>query len=230
MLNMTPGTFVLEIQSTDRYGRWVDNIQRMTITLQPYWYETWWAFILMLLAFVVLAAGITAVTIYIRRLKQQKSELLQKYLDIISINDCTEGYVSMQDSSGNDSAVAEEETTPLSETASNFSISKEDERFLDKVRLYIEENIGNSEANIEAMASFAATSRSTLNRRLKSLLGVTAMQLLIDTRLKRGRHLLTHSDFTVTDVAYKCGYEDIYYFSKAYKKKFGETPTHTTTK
>ena len=230
MLNMTPGTFVLEIQSTDRYGRWVDNIQRMTITLQPYWYETWWAFILMLLAFVVLAAGITAVTIYIRRLKQQKSELLQKYLDIISINDCTEGYVSMQDSSGNDSAVAEEETTPLSETASNFSISKEDERFLDKVRLYIEENIGNSEANIEAMASFAATSRSTLNRRLKSLLGVTAMQLLIDTRLKRARHLLTHSDFTVTDVAYKCGYEDIHYFSKAYKKKFGETPTHTTTK
>lgn len=230
MLNMTPGTYVLEIQSTDHYGRWVDNIQRMTITLKPYWYETWWAFALQLLAIVAIAVGITAVTLYIRRLRQQKSELLQKYLDIIAIKDYTEEKNNAQEVATEEEKEEEKEvTTPLSETANNFSISKEDERFLDKVRLYIEDNIGNSEANIDDMASFAATSRSTLNRRLRSLLGVTAMQLLIDTRLKRARHLLTHGNFTVTEVAYSCGYEDAHYFSKAYKKKFNEPPTKTTT-
>lgn len=228
MLNMTPGTYVLEIQSTDRYGRWVDNNQRMTVTLLPYWYETWWAFLLLILAIASIAAGITAVVIYIRKLRQQRNELLQKYLDIIATKDYTEEKDTVQEA--HEVATADEEggATPLSETANNFSISKADERFLDKVRLYIEDNIGNSEANIDDMASFTATSRSTLNRRLKSLLGVTAMQLLIDTRLERARHLLTHGDFLVTDVAYKCGYEDVHYFSKAYKKKFNEPPTHTT--
>lgn len=225
MLNMTPGTYVLEIQSTDRYGRWVDNTQSMTVTLLPYWYETWWAFVLMLLAIATVAVGITAVIIYIRKLRQQRSELLQKYLDIIAIKDYTQDNDAVQNISRTECEEGQETTTPLSETANNFSINKEDERFLDKVRQYIEENIGNGEANIDDMASFTATSRSTLNRRLKSLLGVTAMQLLIDTRLKRARHLLTHSNVSVTEVAYACGYEDVHYFSKAYKKKFGEPPT-----
>lgn len=222
MINMTPGTFVLEIQSTDRFGRWVDNTRSMTITLLPYWYETWWAFALLILAIAITIASITAIVIYIRRLKQQRSELLKKYLDLIAIKDCTDSEETATDAPV--TAPSTQKAT-LSETTDGLSVSKEDERFLDKVRQYIEENIGNNEANIEDMASYTATSRSTLNRRLKSLLGVTAIQLLIDTRMKRARHLLTHSDLSVTEIAYKCGYEDVHYFSKSYKKKFGEPPT-----
>ena len=108
------------------------------------------------------------------------------------------------------------------------TLSADDRRFLDKVREYIEQNIGNSDASIEDMASYSATSRSNLNRKLRSLVGITAGQLLIDARMQRAHQLITSpADDVLRDVAqvaYQCGYSDSRYFSRCYKQRYGVTP------
>lgn len=94
---------------------------------------------------------------------------------------------------------------------------------------YIEENISNSDANIDDMASFAATSRSNLNRKLRSLVGITAAQLLIDARMQRAAQLLGGDEgvekLSVSEVAYRCGYSDSRYFARCFKQKYGVTPS-----
>jgi AraC-like DNA-binding protein len=76
------------------------------------------------------------------------------------------------------------------------------------------------------MASCAATSRSSLNRKLRSLVGVTAAQLLIDARMQRARQLLESHDYQgISDIAYRCGYSDPRYFSRCFKQKYGVAPS-----
>ena len=110
------------------------------------------------------------------------------------------------------------------------SFKTEDQLFMDRVRTYVEENMGNSDANIDDMAAAAATSRSTLNRRLNSIIGITAAQLLIDARMRHAVHLITternnNNPVNVTDIAYKCGYTDPKYFSRCFKQKYGSAPS-----
>jgi AraC-like DNA-binding protein len=119
--------------------------------------------------------------------------------------------------------------------APSDNIKPEDQWFLDKIRHYIEENISNNAANIDEMAAEAATSRSTLNRRLNSIIGITAAQLLIDARMQYAVRLITNerkekSNISVADIAFRCGYTDPKYFSRCFKQKYGVAPSYYTTK
>ena len=73
------------------------------------------------------------------------------------------------------------------------------------------------------------TSRSNLNRKLRSLVGITATQLLIDARMQRARNMLrsvSESDSrNIADIAYSCGYTDPRYFSRCFKQRYGVTPS-----
>lgn len=212
--NLPPGEYTLYVQSTDRYGRWIDNTRRMVIVVRPYWYETLWARIVAWLLVIGIVAGAVTTVGHIRRLHRQRRELLDSYMELLA------GTTSQ-------SAVAEPSEEPLA-AALPATLSADDRRFLDKVREYIEQNIGNSDASIEDMASYSATSRSSLNRKLRSLVGITAGQLLIDARMQRAHQLITSpADDVLRDVAqvaYQCGYSDSRYFSRCYKQRYGVTP------
>jgi len=78
------------------------------------------------------------------------------------------------------------------------------------------------------MAEAAAASRSTLNRHLHSLLGISASQLLIEARMQRARQLLAKRDeteYSIAHIAEKCGYYDTHYFQRAFKQKHGVSPS-----
>ena len=50
-------------------------------------------------------------------------------------------------------------------------------------------------------------------------------ELLGDLRLKRAQDLLKNSEFNINEIAQKCGYTDIAYFSRCFKKRFGVSPS-----
>ena len=210
--DIRPGTYVVEIQSTDMYGRWTDNNRRLTVIVKPYWYEMTWAKVTGMLLLVAFIIAMIYTMFYIRALNRQRRDLLKKYMAVLNRTGET----------GNTEKEAQESMMLSTD------LSDKDSRFLQQVREYIEENIGNSEANIDDMAAFAATSRSNLNRKLRSLVGVTAAQLLIEARMQRACQLLAaHADngLSVSEVAYKCGYSDSRYFSRCFKSKYGVAPS-----
>lgn len=210
--DMQPGTFTIEIQSTDRYGRWVSNNRTITVTVEPHWYETLWARILAWVASVAAVLGVAYVLFYVRQLKQQRSKLLNDYMLLLK-----------EQHQQSPAERRQEHTLPVA------GLSESDRRFLERVRRYVQGNIANSDANIDDMASCVATSRSNLNRKLRSLLGVTAVQLLIEARMQRAQQLLAGRDtaekFSMSEVAYRCGYSDAKYFSRSFKQKYGVSPS-----
>ncbi|HEJ9095026.1 HTH-type transcriptional activator RhaS [Serratia odorifera] len=64
----------------------------------------------------------------------------------------------------------------------------------------------------------------TLHRQLKNHTNMTPQRYLTHLRLLQARHLLCHSDTSVTDIAFCCGFGDSNHFSTLFKREFACPP------
>lgn len=99
-----------------------------------------------------------------------------------------------------------------------------DKTFVTQLRKIIQENLGDSEFNVERIGDEIGLSRVQLYRKVKALTGHSPVEMLRKARLMRARHLLRTTEKSVSEVAYSVGFSTPSYFSKCYKDEFGESP------
>lgn len=87
-------------------------------------------------------------------------------------------------------------------------------------RHYQEEEFG-----IKALCSMMSVSRTQLHRKLAALTGQPTSHFIRSFRLEKARELLQSSRMGVTEVAYAVGFKDPYYFSRAFAREFGLSPS-----
>jgi AraC-like DNA-binding protein len=97
-----------------------------------------------------------------------------------------------------------------------FSITKQ---YSDLLSTHIEQ-----EQSIAFYAGELKITPNHLNKSVKSVTGKTAIQLLNETRLAEAYSRLKHTNETVSEIAYRLGFEDQSYFSRFFKKATGMTP------
>lgn len=217
LYDLTSGTHTLEIRSTNAAGIWTDNIRRITFIVEPHFSETLIAKLLLLFLFAAIITAITYTFIYIRNIKRQRQETLEAYLALIETKNA---------SASNDSTSSG--TPPVEDYSEMPKITPEDKAFMERFMAYVEQNISNSDANLDEMAEFTATSRSSLNRKTKSLLGVTPADFLKEARLKHAAQLLRTTEESTSQIAYMCGFSDPKYFAKCFKSSYGVSPKDYT--
>jgi signal transduction histidine kinase/DNA-binding response OmpR family regulator/ligand-binding sensor domain-containing protein len=108
---------------------------------------------------------------------------------------------------------------------SKLTISSMDEELLKKAMEHIEQNIGNSDYNVEAFVSDIAIGRTLLYQKIKDITGMSIKEFIMDIRLKRSTQLLKESDMTIAEIAYSTGFVNPKYFSICFKKHFELTPS-----
>ena len=96
---------------------------------------------------------------------------------------------------------------------------------MNRVVAFVEEHLADSNIGVDDMASAAALSRSSLNRKMKSLVGLAPADFLREARIKRACTLLTESGTSVADTAYRCGFTDPKYFSRVFRQSVGVSPS-----
>ncbi|MGN0282044.1 MAG: AraC family transcriptional regulator [Prevotella sp.] len=206
-LNLDPGTYRLNIRSTNSDGVWVDNTRVLTIIVKPTFWETPWATLLYLLLFCAIVYGIYRTRRHIINLRRQQHELQEAYLALLSSQD-----------------KAEERIADSQPPVAVPKLKHEDEDFMQRAIKFIEEHISDSDINIGDMADATATSRSGLHRKMKSLLGVTPLDFIREARIRKACKMLKAGD-SINDVAYACGFSNPKYFRKCFKDKTGMSPT-----
>ncbi|WP_236970357.1 response regulator [Membranihabitans marinus] len=83
----------------------------------------------------------------------------------------------------------------------------------------------NIECTVQYVSQQINLSERQLNRRLKSLSGLSPNQYIREVKLLNARHLLEHKSLgTVAEVAYASGFNSPSYFSKIYYDRFGQKP------
>jgi len=203
-LDLRPDTYVLEVRSTNSEGVWSDNIRQLVIIVKPTFWETAWAKVLYTLLVALTVWGILRTQRHIRRLKRQQNELHEAYLALLN---------------------AKENEKPKTTTEKKQPAMKpEDEAFMKRAMTFIEQHLGDADINIGDMAEATATSRSGLNRKMKSLLGVTPLDFIREARIRKACQMLKNGA-SVNDAAYSCGFSDPKYFGKCFKAEMGMTPT-----
>lgn len=78
--------------------------------------------------------------------------------------------------------------------------------------------------SIDQLAKSLGYHRTHLSKIFKKQMGVSPMQFLMQVRLDQAKSLL-QSHLTVEQVASSVGFADPLYFSKQFRKRFGESPT-----
>ena len=78
---------------------------------------------------------------------------------------------------------------------------------------------------IEELARLLGIDRHYLSRLFLKRTSHTPQEFLIGVRLERAAQLLRQGDCTVGEAARSVGYEDVFHFSKMFKKRYGVSPT-----
>ena len=102
--------------------------------------------------------------------------------------------------------------------------NKNDEIFLSKLNEEIEKHISDENFSVESLTDIIGVSRSNLQRKLKSISGVTPGDYLRNYRLKRACKLLLESDLRINEVAFYVGFNSASYFTKAFIKCYKMSP------
>lgn len=101
-----------------------------------------------------------------------------------------------------------------------------DHQFLKEFTDLIEESItANNDMSPDVLSKELGMSHSVIYKKLKHLTGQSIVEFIREFKLKRGAELIGKYQYTVQEACYKSGFSDRRYFTRAFKKKFGKTPS-----
>ena len=99
-----------------------------------------------------------------------------------------------------------------------------DKDFITRVRTLIEENIDNPDFSVEEFGRSIGMSHAQLYRKIKALTDYSPNEYVRVTRLRQAAALLSASELTVAEVAYRAGFSSPSYFAKCFRRLYNETP------
>ena len=103
---------------------------------------------------------------------------------------------------------------------------QKDSKSLEKMKsiiTYIEQNYMDK-ITIDDIAKELGLSQSHFMKFFKNTMGTTFTNYLNDYRLTLASRLLASSDSSILDIAAEAGFENLSYFNRLFKKRFGVTP------
>ncbi len=100
-----------------------------------------------------------------------------------------------------------------------------DQRFIERLRAAVEQEIDNENLSVEDLARQMTMSRSQLHRKMSALTGQSAGIFLRNYRLDRAMEMLQAQAGNVGEIAWKVGFGNSKYFSTAFKERFGMSPS-----
>lgn len=220
-VNLEPGTHPLTVRAVSKANRIVLDEQKLTIIIGRPWWNSWWMWCVYIALIALLFYGVLWTyglhTRYMRlvvnsvgsgnekdlqaSLPEQKQD---KAVQLISANK----ELLLDGNKDDDTATAEKENTA----------------FVDIVTKLILDNISDSGFTIDRLCKEMAMSRTMFYVKLKSYTGKSPQEFIRIVRLERAAVLLRSGHY-VSKVADEVGFDNAKYFSTAFKKYFGVSPS-----
>jgi YesN/AraC family two-component response regulator len=107
----------------------------------------------------------------------------------------------------------------------NLQLSSPKDPFLENLQELILSELSNDALEIKDICKRLHVSRSQLHNKIKATTGYSTTIFIRKIRLKEARRLLKSTHFNISEIAYQTGFQDPNFFSRVYKKEFGESPS-----
>ncbi|MES2276397.1 MAG: two-component regulator propeller domain-containing protein [Bacteroidota bacterium] len=109
--------------------------------------------------------------------------------------------------------------------AQEITDSLNDKEFMDRFIKLIESQLSNSDMDVDYLCREMGMSKTKLYHKIKGISGQSIGEFVRTFRLKKAAYIITHEDVLLTDAMYRVGIQTQSYFTKAFKKEFGKTPS-----
>lgn len=106
-----------------------------------------------------------------------------------------------------------------------ITATDKDKEFFELIDRILEQNISNSEFSVDRFAELSKLRRTIFYKKVKGITGFSPNELIKIKRLKRAAEMLLSGEFTVSEISYKVGFEDPFYFSKCFKAQYNCSPS-----
>lgn len=212
-VGLAPGTYKLHVKSTNGDGVWVENEQTVILHRAANFNETPWAWMLYGGLLVFVSAIVIGTVRYVRNLKRElrdvqltsKEQIAVMGAQLKELLPITESVREIK-----------QETTP--------GLSADDKAFGERLKGYVEQNIGNADLSVIDLAKEMNVSRTLLFVRMKKIFDSSPNNYLLNMRINHAKELLAEKGIRISEVAYQCGFSDPKYFSRCFKKLTGCLP------
>lgn len=116
-------------------------------------------------------------------------------------------------------------TKQIKVQAPEILIESHSDRLLNKVALYIEENLNNPKLSVEELSKHVGMSRGSLYHKILELTGLSPVEYIRSVKLDKAIVLMEKSDLNVSQIAYMVGFATPNYFAKSFKAKYNVQPS-----
>lgn len=106
-----------------------------------------------------------------------------------------------------------------------LSSNERDSKFMQDFVKIIEENLDHPDMDVNYIATKLSMSRSKLYRKIKTMTDKSIIEFILSYKLKKAARLIIEEDMTMRQIMDEIGIESQAYFTNAFKKEFGKTPT-----
>lgn len=89
----------------------------------------------------------------------------------------------------------------------------------------VETNFNDESFGCPELCEALGMSRSHVHRKLKAEMNLSTSDFIKQIRLEKAKVLLTNTNQSVSQIAYKVGYSDANYFSRSFSKIYGVPPS-----
>ncbi len=105
-------------------------------------------------------------------------------------------------------------------------LKNKDQQFIEKITSVIHANIDKPDFGVSILTSELGIGRTLLHTKLKQILDLSATEFINTIRLREAQKILIENpELTMSEIAYKVGFNDPNYFSRTFRKIFNVSPT-----
>lgn len=103
--------------------------------------------------------------------------------------------------------------------------SSKDKQFMEQLVSVIESELTNPGFDVDQLCLHLNMSRTKLYEMIKRLTGQSIIEFIRTIRLNKAVYIMTHEDVSISEVIFRVGIQTQSYFTKAFKKEYGKTPS-----
>ena len=100
-----------------------------------------------------------------------------------------------------------------------------DNDFVRKITDLIEENLSSENLDVTYLADHLHMSASTLYRKMKALLGISANEYIRKIRMRKAAEMLASGNFNVSETSWAIGINSLIYFRQCFREEYGCSPS-----
>jgi signal transduction histidine kinase/ligand-binding sensor domain-containing protein/DNA-binding response OmpR family regulator len=103
--------------------------------------------------------------------------------------------------------------------------NKLDDDFMKKILSFIEENLTNTDLNVDQLANCVSLSKVQTYRKVKAISGLSIVEFIRMVRLKKASMLILEGKLNFSEIGFDTGFSTPSYFSKCFHDHYGKSPS-----